>query len=733
MNSAAVQPRKVGPYRVEDRLGAGGMGEVYRGYDERLERPVALKHIQANLMSQPGALARFRREAKTIARLNHPVIVQIYDWVETDDGCWYVMELVTGATLKDVFAEGPLMPAEAVSLGSAIADGLAAAHEAGVSHRDLKPANVMITQAGRVKILDFGLSKSFYSEREESLTDDGKVVGTASAMSPEQALAEPVDERSDLFSLGSLLYEAAVGESPFRQGNAVRTLARICSEPHKSVIERYPAVSRELSGLLDELLEKEPDRRPDSAAAVVVRLAKIANQLARDASDVSTTDLGGRLKSLTESVTLAVVPGSRSGETHETRSLQIRPGRSHPRRSRSGRPRPGSNRSSDSYSRPTSERRQVTVVSAELVTADGEDLDVEDLYELLPELEGLALELDERWGGHAKKIFDHRLVICFGYPVSQEDEARRAVHAALELVDRISGLTAVAGLPGSRLAVRVGLDTGLAVVAADQSGERLVLGRILDRVGAVREAADTGVVFLSAETEALVERYVECRREEPIQLPGSKQARAVYGVREIRDFAAAGPDLELVARREELALLLGRWRTARTGDGQVVLVTGVAGIGKSRLARELTAELVAEGAEHLILDGAPDAGSSSLWPVARLLLQILEIDSAAAEPDELSRLEAFLSRRDLEPAEHVPYLAPLLSLPASERYPAPDLAPRRLQETVLEVLLAPALEGPMVLVVEDLHWLDPSTLELVGRLLAEIEALPVLAVLTFRP
>jgi serine/threonine protein kinase len=198
-----ARPQTIGPYTLGERLGAGGMGEVYQAYDERLDRWVAVKLIRSDHLDKPTVRERFRREARAAARLSHPSIVQIHDIVESDESDAIVMELVEGEPLSCRIARGPLPVSEAARIGREIAEGLAAAHAKGLIHRDLKPENVMITTDGRAKILDFGLAKRL--EGEASLTADHRVLGTFRSMSPEQARGMPLDARSDLFSFGLLV------------------------------------------------------------------------------------------------------------------------------------------------------------------------------------------------------------------------------------------------------------------------------------------------------------------------------------------------------------------------------------------------------------------------------------------------------------------------------------------------------------------------------------------------
>ncbi len=715
------------------------MGEVYRGYDERLERPVALKHVLAGEKGSPLALERLKREAKAIARLNHPRIVQVHDWVEADDGWWYVMELVEGRTLKRVIDGRPLPVPQLLAIAGAIADGLAAAHDAGILHRDLKAENVMIGHRGAVKLLDFGLAKSLQQEAEDlALTREGKIIGTVSAMSPEQASGEMLDERSDLFSFGSLLYEAATGTSPFLRDTAVQTLACICNRVQPPAVELNFEVPEELSDLIDRMLEKDPGRRPASVREVLARLRRIAGGTA---GELDSTELASRAVAAADAPTRVSNPATGRGRATRTLSRRRAPSRtvSHAERRAARR---GTRRASrrpsgalSSASSVTSERRQITVLSAAIVTGGGEPLDSEALYELLPDLESLAIDLADRWQCHLEESVGDRMVVCFGYPAVHEDEARRAVHAALELVERVDRLGGELKQP---LAARVGLATGLAVAAHDGTEDRLILGRTLELAHAVQGAVAPGGVAVGAATRELVERHFDCRDQEPVRLPGAAAPESAYRVVAVLGDTTADHDLDLVGRREELDLLLGRCRLARTGEGQVVLLTGAAGIGKSRLVRELESSVAASEVETWKLFGSSEDRGSPLRPVLEALRHRLELDASdAGDGGGFARLEAFLARLELEPKVYLPLLATLLSLPLAQGYEAPDLGPRRFQarvrEIVLSILLASAEDRVLLLIVEDLQWLDPSTLELLGVLIDDAPTLPLLAVLTSRP
>lgn len=257
-------------------LGVGGMGVVYQAVDQRLDRPVAIKHLQRALSLDRKALRRFEREAKAAARLSHPAIVQIYDLVHEGDDVWIVMELVPGRSLASLLVAGPLEIDRALRLAVQITGGVAEAHRHGIIHRDLKASNVMVTPAGHAKILDFGVAKSVLSQDESMLTTVTGIIGTPHAMSPEQVRGLELDARSDLFSLGSLLYQMVTGELTFGAASPVETLRRVTEHQPPPARELNPGVPEELSRLIERLLEKEPARRPQEALAVIRDLERIA-------------------------------------------------------------------------------------------------------------------------------------------------------------------------------------------------------------------------------------------------------------------------------------------------------------------------------------------------------------------------------------------------------------------------------------------------------------------------
>lgn len=268
---------RIGPYRVEHRLGGGGMGLVYSAWDERLERRVALKQLRPERGDDPARRQQLRREARMSARLDHPAIVQVYDLLESADGDWIVMQYVAGPTLAQRLREhGRLSSPQVIAIGRDVLGALEHAHRRGMLHRDLKTENVMLAPDGRAMVLDFGLAKLVDPPPGLASAHTGAIVGTYRSMSPEQANGFALDARSDLFSLGVLLYEIATGRSPFHGESPVDTMSRVCTLQQPPAHEVEPAVSATLSAFIDSLLEKEPARRPASAGEALSRLEAAA-------------------------------------------------------------------------------------------------------------------------------------------------------------------------------------------------------------------------------------------------------------------------------------------------------------------------------------------------------------------------------------------------------------------------------------------------------------------------
>src|SRR6202049_3032139 len=277
---------KLGPYEIQSPLGAGGMGEVYRARDTRLERIVAVKVLPANLSSDPSLRQRLEREAKAVSKLSHPHICTLHDIGHQDGVDFLVMELVEGETLEHRLIKGPLLPEQTLRFAAQVADALAKAHKMGITHRDLKPANIMLTKAG-AKLMDFGLAKESgpapladvlgeMTAEQAKLTVEGTIVRTFQYMAPEQLEGKEADARTDIFALGEVIYEMATGKPAFAAKSRASLIAAILASEPQPMTVLHAMTPPALERAVKKCLAKDPDERWQSASDLAAELRWIS-------------------------------------------------------------------------------------------------------------------------------------------------------------------------------------------------------------------------------------------------------------------------------------------------------------------------------------------------------------------------------------------------------------------------------------------------------------------------
>ena len=311
---------ELGHYRIVEKIGAGGMGEVYRAQDEHLGRDVAVKVLPPGTLSDESARKRFREEALILSKLNHPNIATIHDFDTQAGADFLVMEYVPGVTLSERLATGPLPEKEVACLGGQLAEGLAAAHERGVIHRDLKPGNLRLTSDGRLKILDFGLAKLVQpvsgDAETQSLSETRALAGTLPYMAPEQLKGERVDARSDLWAVGIALYEMATGRHPFEGKTSTAVTDQILHAPAPRLQELQPRLSSRLADIILKCLEKDAENRYQSAKELQVDLRRLTSLMSTASAAVAATRKRTRSKRIRSVAVLPLTNLSRDPE-HE--------------------------------------------------------------------------------------------------------------------------------------------------------------------------------------------------------------------------------------------------------------------------------------------------------------------------------------------------------------------------------------------------------------------------------
>ena len=267
-------PKTIGPYEIRGKIGSGGMGIVYLGWDARLNRQVAIKTLWPALAENPEARERFVREARAAAAISHPNVTQIYDIGEDDGRVYFAMEYLEGETLQQMLIrQGGIAAGEAISLARQAARGLKAAEERGIIHRDIKPSNLVLTNDGTLKVTDFGLAK--HQVADSSLTMQGQFIGTPDYISPEQAQGETLDARSDIYSLGATLFEMLGGRPPFIGATPVAVVVQHLREPVPSLRHANPEVPVPLAALIQRMLAKRPGARPQGYDELIAQLDRI--------------------------------------------------------------------------------------------------------------------------------------------------------------------------------------------------------------------------------------------------------------------------------------------------------------------------------------------------------------------------------------------------------------------------------------------------------------------------
>ena len=709
--SAPDSVRRLGPYRLGERLGEGGMGTVYRGFHELLERPVALKRLRPDQSISEVSRKRFLREAQAAARLNHPSVVQIYDIFEDSGDAWIAMELVDGAPLSEVIKQDPLPWTQVVKIGKTVAGALEAAHAVAILHRDLKTENVILSKLGEVKVVDFGLAKELgFQEDEKTQSLTRGLAGTPRCLSPEQAMSQPLDVRSDLFSFGVLLYELLTTRSPFHGPTLLAMLNNVCTQEHEPVARINRSVPRALSDLIDDLLQKTPEKRPTSARLVGELLGEIELRYAGTLPSGSAATPGalpsGGLPRLRSRTTLADLDRRRS-----------------------------SGRISRTLDTGLEERRHVLVVSCELSAEDPEDL-----HEALGPLQERIRDLVAAKRGYVIDTHGARLVVCLGYPQAFEDDAAMAVAIAQSMLSEVQSFSASAdGVP---VQGRCGLHAGIAFTPAEPVGGQPELGSMLDQTVDIARAAGVGRVLASDKVRPLLPDTIEVRELEHAAESGRLFQVHWQSPGETQDDEWSVDSLiPPIGRETEIRLLQDSFRSVAEGRFQAVQVCGEGGIGKTKLLAGLRAELDLKPSQWITLTGSPETANSPFFPISSLLNHFFELSPEMPVEQQVSdlqqRVEALELELDLSGDDLLPCLAPHLSPTLEDFYPAPELSPEVRKQKVLEaltsILAAAGDQQPLVLAFEDLHWLDPSSLEWITQLIEEGAVPALFLVLTFRP
>jgi tetratricopeptide (TPR) repeat protein/class 3 adenylate cyclase len=672
---APLSGRTISHYQVLDLLGGGGMGVVYRARDTRLARTVALKFLPAHLSGDPAAKERFLVEAQAAAALDHPNICAIHEIGETESGeLFLAMPFYDGETLRRMLDRGALAVDDAIAIAVQIADGLERAHQNAVVHRDIKPANLLVTADGVVKILDFGVAKL----ADVSITAPGETPGTIAYMSPEQAEGADVDHRTDVWSLGVVLYEMLAGERPFR-GASDRLVLEAIREAAPAPLSPLRAdVTETLDGMVRKALAQRPADRYGTAGDLAADLRAIA-----------------------------------SGGAEAERLLQ-----------------------------PAAERCRAVIVVSTLAgyAALVERLVPEEAERMAAGIRATALDIMTRHGGVVSRLDAEEMAFAFGVPATREDDAIRAVRAALELHAEVRRLTrTVHRAPSDEVALHTGIETGMVVAQPAVTGRReYSIAGSASRVAArLSMHAPVGEVWISASCHRLVDAYFEAEAREA--LPGRDQEHTLVPYRVLRESEAARrPAVTAFTGREpELGTLRRCFAEARAGGGRLVTVVGDAGMGKSRLLHEFCGDL--DTSLVLLLQGRCQSygGDAAYLPFIQMLTSWFGLAGIEDRMDRLHAVVAAVREIDEDLDEFIPLFLHLLSI-ASDEFPVPkhlhgDQFRLAMQDALAAIFTLAARKLPAVLLFEDWHWADEGSRAALRQLIEVIAEHSLLVVVSYRP
>ncbi len=566
---------KLGPYDIQEEVGRGGMATVYRAYHAATDRIVAIKVMRASFVNDPDTLSRFQREARLIAKLEHPHLLPVYDFDGTHQTPYIVMRYLDCGTLKDILRRGCLPLRTAIHVLGQVASALDYAHRQGVIHRDIKPSNIMIDGDGNAFLADFGLARVSVPDQQAdvNLTLPGTVLGTPSYMSPEQAMGRgDLDQRADIYSLGVVLFEMITGRLPFVGEHPVVVAMAHVNRPVPRASAIDPALPPALDAVLEKAMGKSPSDRYGSASEFSRAAAQAVGLSGPDATS----------------------------PTFRPEDMVPRPRGEHREPSGGAPPAsPEERTKSDSQATPSERRKLVTVLHvnlAELAEYMAEE-DPESSGEALERLWGRLEGVVQRLGGRIENRAADTALVLWGADVAREDDAERAVRAAVEMQATLGDV--LGDRAGASLPMQIGVTTGHVLLSPDRATGRLAAsGSPIILAGRLERAAPAGRILISQDTYRHVREAFELEAHTSVQVLERKAPLETYIVKRPRAGPRGGAPREASGRtfrQVELEVLKRAFLTAgREGKTQVVTVLGAPGLGKGRLLDEFNRWLSAE-------------------------------------------------------------------------------------------------------------------------------------------
>ncbi len=765
-----VVGQQIGRYLILSLIATGGMGEVYLARDDKLGRPVAIKLLSSRFTEDTERVRRFEQEARAASALNHPNILTIYEIGHSNDLEFIATEFVEGETVRERLRRAPFTLREAIDTAAQIAIALSAAHQAGIIHRDIKPENVMLRPDGFVKVLDFGLAKlteepdsanhTHLSKTEQVRTDTGVVMGTVSYMSPEQVRGFDLDARSDIFSLGSTLYEMATGKKAFQSKTTSDCVVAILEKepaPLARFVENVPA---EFERILRKALAKDRMERYQTVKDLHLDLKNLSREMelgmawkvlfCPECAHENPLDFafcskcGASLKKICPGCGEEVrhdshfcglcgqsIITSQPEKISDTQALAIK-----------------ATEEISPLSLTGAERRQATIVCSNLsgYAALAEQLDPEEFEKLTNRIRDSADEIMESYNGAVDHFSGEEIIALFGIPVSYEDDSLRAVRACLELHAMVREICAdFESRAGRPVRLYTGISTGPVVTRQrNKRGQKSKkTGEAFQIAARLAAHADLDEILVSPETRRLVTPYFHTEAKEPFSLKPDGPPATSY-----RIAGGSGADTRLDAaellgltkytgREKEMTLLHSALEKVLLGEGQFLTVAGDAGVGKSRLLLEFRHTLKQDHISVLLGRCQSYRGNIPYLPFIDALKDLLDLQEKESTAQLLERAVTNISAIDENLKQYLPLYLHLLSIQSNDHSLPHHLVGKELRLEVQEALSAiftlKARRGPLIIFLEDWHWADEGSAEALKKLAGMLSAYPLMIVATYRP
>ncbi|SEL68226.1 TOMM system kinase/cyclase fusion protein [Aquimarina amphilecti] len=692
-------------YTILEKIGEGGYGIVYKAIQVSTGQSVAIKILKFKEVLDQKSIkqqtARFDRETKLCAEINHPNIVKLLDKGYTgNQEPFAVFEYISGQTLKDLITLHNGISAEETGfLMGQVLDALVSAHAKGIIHRDLKPHNIMVTKTGtrsHIKILDFGIgifTHDFRTSDYKDITLTHEVIGTPAYSAPEQLRGDPPTVKSDLYAWGLIVLECLTGQ-PAIKGSSVAEVFQKQLNP--ADVPLPPSIfGHSLGKVLTRVLDKNHNRRIATAELVYEEFSKI-----------NFSTIVGDVQPQNEILL-------KSEDATEVNQLVWRSAHS--------------------------EKRQITVLCAKLIlsVSDHAVMEMETIETIQKDQLYLCKEVGVRFGAHISGIIADTIVMCFGYPQGSDNDARRAGRTALELIGQLQKRnTLLFAKHGVGLEIRIAMNSGTVLIKHNTTPEGLVTNTAFNLL----YTTPSGQILATETTRRLLDAHLEFEAFKIPEFSGITNTTNVYlltGERQTEALSNLSPrsaDQKMIGREKEQTKIFETWESIHSKNGKALLIKGQAGIGKSKLIYETKKQLIDKRFRVRECRCLPEHRNNALHPVFEMLKRDIGVhDNETLIP----HLEDALKKANCSPEKVIPVICSWFSVPLGDAYQISDATPAEQKEILYDglekLILHIDKDKKFILIIEDLHWIDPTSLDFLGTIVTKISNEKFLLLLTARP